>query len=125
MMRELKFRIWDGKSMSEPFGLYDIDMDNSCRYYFGGHKCYGDEILMQYTGLSDKNGVEIYEGDILGGYPHGTITVYWDEKYACYSCVDTDNDIDYGIFSQQLRNCGSGLEIIGNIHENKSLLDDQ
>lgn len=60
-MREIKFRAWDGNQMFVPairHSGYDL---NELLQSFGddGLK------LMQYTGLKDKNGVEIYEGDIL------------------------------------------------------------
>ena len=63
--REIRFRAWVDKSKmifsSDTYGDY-IDFFMTCRKHndgFGG--CY----LMQFTGLKDKNGKEIYEGDIL------------------------------------------------------------
>ena len=59
-MREIKFRAWriDDKKMYLPFNLLDELNDTE------GHFPQ-DTVLMQYTGLHDKNGIEIYEGDIL------------------------------------------------------------
>jgi len=61
-MKEIKFRAWDkqDKEMLEPFDLYSIGIVNGENGY--DPKYY---ILLQYTGLKDKNGKEIYEGDIL------------------------------------------------------------
>ena len=63
-MRELKFRAWNGNKIIPHEEIYIYD----------GHPCYKDEydhigvangVLMQFTGLLDKNGKEIYEGDIV------------------------------------------------------------
>jgi len=59
-MREIKFRAWDRNNKYMAYqGTPDIETLESFIFHFG------DCILMQYTGLKDKNGVEIYEGDVL------------------------------------------------------------
>ncbi len=66
-MREIKFRAWDksDKNMFKP----DFVDSNGVVYFDSGYESpceFGDQpILMQYTGLKDKNGKEIYEGDIV------------------------------------------------------------
>ena len=80
--------------------------------------------LGQYTGLKDKNGVGIYEGDVLSsheprwpaaGHQDCSGVVAWRDEYAHYGCgrwkLDTGN-INY-----------LQLEVIGNIHENPELLN--
>ena len=99
-MREIKFRGWDSKEnkMLPPENLPN------------------DYIFMQFTGLKDKNGKEIYEGDIglfdcAGGKVKSTII--WNDFVARYE----RNDIPYlagGIDGQ--------CEVIGNIYENPELL---
>lgn len=76
-------------------GWYDIDKANI-------H-------LMQYTGLKDKNGKEIYEGDILTGGGLTKYTISWD-RVGWYPFTNTTWTADL-------------LEIIGNIFENPELLE--
>ena len=79
---------------------------------------YDDIVLMQYTGLKDKNGVEIYEGDIVTADTiFRCIVKYWDEGFSGYVLTFGADGwegmlADYG-----------GLEVIGNIYENPELLE--
>ncbi len=69
--------------------------------------------LMQYTGLKDKNGREIYEGDILKDLDGNKEEVIWDE--GCVFIKHQDGTSDF----ISVRNY---FEIIGNIYENPELL---
>lgn len=122
-MREIKFRVWDtyNKEMLELKELnyeYGEPAIRTTMYsnYFGP----SDMILMQYVGLKDKNGKEIYEGDIvqiLGGeYEQGFYE--WDEKVQI-------KDLIYDGFNLMMTISQIGnqaIEIIGNIYENPELL---
>ncbi len=123
-MRTYKFRAWD-KERKEMY-IFDLDSFNSddgshwlnCEnnkiLYYGGLE-WGNCELMQFTGLKDKNGKEIYEGDIVRN-EHGVLfTVEWhSHKYVLRYA-------GYGAFNTEIR-MKEKLEVIGNIHENPELL---
>lgn len=129
-MRESKFRLWDKNKQN-----YLVD-DRGFRLMYlrnGSTRFFNPEVweFEQYTGVKDKNGTEIYEGDIIaqeliddpfaGGYP--TYIVCWDEKFLGWALKDATgddgNDTDLHFFIGERRKC----EIIGNIHENPELLE--
>ena len=137
-MREIKFRAWDKKKNQmyrEVYVLHPstqmikattMGEDNGWMNYV--ERC----VLMQYTGLTDKNGVEIYEGDIVGGYPHGTVFVRWSDEGACFESVSYDAiEDDEGevtrtevttLLANDLSDCKDAWEVIGNIYENPELM---
>jgi uncharacterized phage protein (TIGR01671 family) len=84
---------------------------------YGDHYQYFDvipETIGQYTGLKDKNGKEIYEGDIVDCRRSG------DEEYTVHVCIDDIRDLPQALFGSNLLWC----EAIGNIHDNPELLED-
>jgi len=125
MSREIKFRAWDGGFMElSPFGIwsnYCIENGQFCRScgpYGQEYSQPTDSILMQYTGLKDKNGVEIYEGDILKDHSEDDIVltvVVWN-NFNCGFYTDYSND------PLEAYAC-EDYEVIGNIHENPELLE--
>jgi len=130
-MREIKFRMWDKKhkkwadvNQLTDWNTYDIFAvvlkgNHHCPYQVFSVKSDVEYDLLQYTGLKDKNGKEIYDGDIVKS---------WDEE-----SEDADEYIDEvklnlisGIWFGKNRYCHLGLprgfEVIGNIYENPDLL---
>jgi len=119
-MREIKFRAWDTKErrMFVPF-----ELKQKLNQRLGQFSA--DIILLQYTGLKDKNGIEIYEGDIVRHYDYpylkagGISTVKWNVD-ACGFYPFTEEIADYGHPS-----AGEWIEVIGNIYANPELLKGQ
>ena len=118
-MREIKFRVWDKEmnTMLEPDnqigGLWSIKEARN------GVLKYDNGVLMQYTGLKDKNGKEIYEGDICKGLMDGSMTHYSEVKFKVKFGNGAFRDTFFG---RELYDDIKTIEIIGNIHENKELL---
>jgi len=128
-MREIKFRAWDKEKdeLIPPEALTEIvwnksDAPDTIEYNDGEGlwQCL-DFILMQYTGLKDKSGVEIYEGDIVK-YHSGADIVSWTKTTAKFNVLnfyDASQDCPCCAFSEYAE-----LEVIGNIYENPELLGD-
>lgn len=120
MTREFKFRFWD-EEMKSYWDWEEIQNDWESDGYFDTAFRQDHWKCEQFTGLYDRNGKEIYEGDILGykDYADKRVVV-WDNKYMAYRVHDEDN-VDCGSCYQEY--VGEfGIEVIGNIHKNPELL---
>lgn len=123
-MREIKFRVW----IDNEFGkeMVDFDCDNYSMEY---------NLLLQYTELKDKNGKEIYEGDIvkyLAGenYENTGVVTWADEKnsfnlktypFMCGFVIhnEKENKTDFFEWDEN-----GYMEVLGNIYENPELLEE-
>lgn len=123
-MREIKFRAWDGEKMCYDYLVARPQFANvlavMCDEDFAKSQ-YGlkEWKLMQFTGLQDKNGKEIYEGDIISHFYYiGTETfeVKWIEESCAYG-LKSNNRV-----MMPTRFCEKYMEVIGNIYENPELL---
>lgn len=139
-MRDIKFRAWDkvSKKMLK-IGLVDLDDmtvynaksgDFRCSYQrktkysnFEEFKDVKRLIFMQYTGMKDKKGKEIYDGDIIcwscGNFKENVV-VFWDDEHLRWSIHRIENKFAIGCLYEY--SDSSEIEVIGNIYENPELL---
>ena len=131
-MREIKFRAWDGKSIiylhqhKGDFPLCLVWENDKCvlMEFEAGHDDNLDNaILMQYTGLKDKNGKEIFEGDFIKDKEHIYIVSWHDEMATFVIKRKGWMFILYHFFKEGLNN--NDCEVIGNIYENYNLLENE
>ena len=119
MNREIKFRAWDN-SCKKMIGVKGI---KDCFSLRSDGFCDENYILMQYTGLKDKNGKEIFEGDVVC-VEYGKGVVEYSEKQAMFIINWIDDDEAYNeSLAYNPRNYIYGetrkdIEVIGNIYEN-------
>lgn len=136
-MNNLKFRVWD-KKLQILGTVSNIDLEfEEVTFYIDDDEeldtCQPlkDVELMQSTGFHDKNGVEIFEGDIINsgyffkGSPFEEDDEYEEEKgvvtfFNCGFNIEFKNHIN--LFIDIILSC-EDLEVIGNIYENKELLE--
>ena len=136
-MREIKFRA----KVENEDGIIDLKIVSRLTMFSGGGLyyayCENDDYeyrldpsdLMQFTGLKDRNGKEIYEGDIIKYHyfyfadgseieKEHVCSVKYDDSFANFDAMDKEG------FAHFLGNASDdGIEVIGNIYENPELLN--
>ena len=109
-MREIKFRAWDSLQ-KKMYSWEELKANKFCSAWDLLYFPHDNKILLEYTGLKDKNGEEIYEGDILEHNYDTKIKsiVKWDKNEASFHPINN--------FIAAKR------KVIGNIYENPNLFE--
>ena len=137
-MREIKFRAWDKTENRMARNVEELKFNSKGIYAvvlnhlgFEMRRRANDVELMQYTGLKDKNGKEIYEGDVVRthfSFGHEVtqepFIIKWNKERAMFEGskpkpLENDYLVTFSFFPEQR----FLYEIIGNIHENPELLE--
>jgi uncharacterized phage protein (TIGR01671 family) len=116
-MREIKFRAWDEENKQMIQWDDAFFYDTSAVTNWSGDFSYIEMPLMQYVGLKDKNGVEIYEGDVSEDHLGIGVVEYKNAAYRVnYRNGECKWFIDYLVDEKKT------IEVIGNIYENPEFL---
>jgi hypothetical protein len=118
-MRTLKFRAW---STTAKRMIYDIQQEpaDSTQYSFADYLEDKNMVVMQFTGLHDKNGKDGHDGDIVKMFDRSLFVLKWYEDAARFQLELVKGDERPKVHSMDML---VWSEIIGNIHENPELVE--
>jgi uncharacterized phage protein (TIGR01671 family) len=146
-MRNIKFRAWE-KNLKEIIPVNNIDFASRMINTGSAWRLFDEIELMQYTGLNDKNGNKIYEGDIVrrefeigriiidplslgaedyeiedSGYFIGVVSFRPSEGYVLNKCKKFNDEDELQSKKSGVKLYANRAEVIGNIYENPELLE--
>jgi uncharacterized phage protein (TIGR01671 family) len=122
-MKEIKFKAWD-KEFKQIVDITGINwMNGTCQLTRQASDEYWhkieDFILMEYTGLKDKNGVEIYKGYIVTTNTGKNMVIGWSDRFASF-VIEREDWVFQHYFGESMES--EDCEIVGDIYQNPELL---
>lgn len=124
-----EFRVWDGEEMIylSDSAFWSLSIEASVEwmlYYKGRIHCQksSETALMQYLGIDDVEGEQIFEGDILRNEEDTHGVVWWNQEKGRYYLLSPDGDT-VGLARETIK--WDSWRIIGNVHENPEIMDPQ
>jgi uncharacterized phage protein (TIGR01671 family) len=111
-MREIKFKIYDKNDTNCIIGPFNWNKLPQFLYP-------ENFTLLQYTGMKDRNGKEIYEGDCIKNSDGLVLSVKWNQKRCCFAASRSTHDGWLNLLEALM----DDFEVIGNIFENPELLE--
>ena len=124
-MREILFRAqrvednqWTYGYYVHQYGAHEIIREELDEWANEGYHIV-PETVGQYTGLTDKHGIKIFEGDIIQNVTEGkTAVVQWFSEYSAFMLWCKSENQVYWLYDNNFSN----IEVIGNIYDNQELL---
>jgi len=120
-MSRFRFRAWNKntKKMVCPHKLTPLALNQGCKDLAGVFLPFDESYtIMQSTGLKDKNGVEIFEGDVVRDDSGKAWSVKWTSSVCCFDFLDSDSNT-WAVS----RNAVEHMEVLGNVYNNPELLE--
>lgn len=107
----------------------EMELDGHHIRYTSDRPVFTDQnTIGQFTGLYDKRSKEVYEHDILrvfDGERYFNVTVVWSDKAMAFMCCFCDNNLSPLSWFSNILSKGYEIEVIGNIYDNKELLNQE
>ncbi len=140
MNREILFRAKTKATKEWAYGHFAKQYDVPQIYAGSGHECVYEDTLCQFTGLNDKNGTKIFDGDIVRIGRCFNNNFYTEDNYICKYDTNTVSFKFYYIVPKDIADvnkyailgdgatlsdmgCGFTIDVIGNIYDNPELIE--
>lgn len=121
----IKYRVWDNTEQKYDYDGYSIGCDSKLYKSGGVIELAEDYTIEQYTGLKDKNGTEIASGDIVKRRTANYEKQVFEDEYGVVKYEKGSFYVDFRGNRDNLMLRYGEPEVIGNIHENAELLEEE